>query len=149
MFPYELSRWQCRKKGIICLELWLVTAAADFILRLTRIPTTGYQLRLILFCGLLEFRRLDTGYSWFHHTAGSSSSGWIRVVADSITSLTRIPATGYDFWLTVSCGWRQSQWLYMSYSWLQHVTNYELRLILSCGRLKIRWLDSTCGWLIL
>ena len=105
MFPYELSLWQCRKKLIICLELWLVTAAADFILRLTQIPTTRYQLWLILFCGLLEFRRLDTGYSWFHHTAGSSSSGWIRVAADCILWLTPVPVAIYELQLIATWDW--------------------------------------------
>ena len=42
--------------------------------------------------GWIEFRLLDTSYSWPNSTSDSSSSGWIRLKADSI------------LWLTTSCG---------------------------------------------
>ena len=44
-------------------------------------------------CSWLEFRWLDTSYSWLHPTADSSSGGWIWLKANSI------------LWLTMSCGW--------------------------------------------
>ena len=138
------------------IELQLVTAGAVSILWLTRYPGAEYELRLILFCGQLEFRRLnticgclksrrldssydwvelrlldtsyswlhpmaesygwlefqrlDTSYSWFHPKADSSSGGsawltadsscgWLRVVADSILQLTRVPPAGLKVWL--------------------------------------------------
>ena len=64
-----------------------VRVAADSVLRLTRVPATGYELRLTLSHGRLEFWRLDTTYSWHHPTADSSSGGWIRLKADSILRL--------------------------------------------------------------
>ena len=94
--------------------------AADSIIQLTRVPAAGYELRLILSCGWLEFWWLDRSCGWFYHTADLSSSGWIGVVVNSITRLTRVSAA-----------------------------EHELRLILSCGWFKIRQMDSTCGWLIL
>ena len=69
--------------------------AADSIPWLTRVPATGYELQLTLSYGWLEFRQLDTTYSW-----ADSSCGWLRVVADSILRLTRVPATGLEMWLT-------------------------------------------------
>ena len=113
--PHELSLWQFWKKWTICLdypwfssgiELRLVTVAADSILRLTRVLRTECELRLILFCSWLKFRRLDTSCSclefrrldtsydlfiylfnnlfkvdknWLHPTADSSSGSWIQV----------------------------------------------------------------------
>ena len=53
----------------------------------------------------LEFRQLDTSYSWPHPTADSSSGGWIRLKADSILRLTRVPAARYELQLILSCGW--------------------------------------------
>ena len=41
------------------IELWLVTATTDFILRLTRFLEAEYELQLILSCGQLEFRQLN------------------------------------------------------------------------------------------
>ena len=114
MFPYELSLRQCWKKWIIYLhypwfslevELPLVTAAADSILRLNQVQAAGYELRLILSCGWLEFQRLDRICGWFHHMVDSSSSGRIRVVADSILWLTWVPAAIYELQLISTCGW--------------------------------------------
>ena len=82
-----------------------IRVAADSVLRLTRVPATGYELRLTLSHGRLEFWRLDTTYSWHHPTADSSSGGWIRLKADSILRLTRVPAVRYDWQLILSCGW--------------------------------------------
>ena len=58
-----------------------IRVIAGSILRLTQVPAAGYDLRLIpscdwlwvaadSSCGWLEFRRLDTSYSWFHSTCG-------------------------------------------------------------------------------
>ena len=113
------------------IELRLVTAAVDSILRL---DTS---------CGCLEARRLDTSYDWVKfrrldtgcgrlRTMGDLSSGsWIRVTADYIPRLTRVPAAGYDLRLIPSCGW------------LRVAADSILRLA------RIRRLDSTCGWPIL
>ena len=65
----------------------------DSILWLTRVPEVGYELRLILSCGWLEFRVLDTSYSWLHPTADSSFGGWIQLKFNSI------------LWLTTMGGW--------------------------------------------
>ena len=135
----------------ILIGNWAVArySAADSILQLTQVSAAGYELRLILSCSWLEFRRLDESCGWFHHTADSSFSDWTRVAANSILQLFRIPAAGCKLWLTLSCSWLESQRLDTSYSWFHPAADYELRLILSCGWLKIRRLDSTCGWLIL
>ena len=53
-----------------------IKVTADSILRLTRVPAAGDNLRLIPSCGWLEFGRLDTSCSWSH------------------------PAAGYELWLT-------------------------------------------------
>ena len=136
LIPTWLSLWQFWKKWTICLdypwfssgiELRLVTVAADSILRLTRVLRTECELRLILFCSWLKFRRLDTSCSclefrrldtsydlfiylfnnlfkidknWLHATADSSSGSWIQVAADSILWLTRFPAAWYELRLT-------------------------------------------------
>ena len=81
-------------------------------------------MRLILSCGWLEFRRLDTScgwlrpmadldsggwirvtYRWLHPTDDSSSGGWIRLKTDSILRLTRVPAPRSEMQLSLSCGW--------------------------------------------
>ena len=100
------------------IELRLVTAATDSILRLTWISAAGCELWLMLSCGWLEFRRLDMSCGWFYQTLDSSSGGWIRVAATFILQLTRVPAT-----------------------------EYKLQLILSCGWLEFRLLNTSCGWL--
>ena len=71
-----------------------IRVAADSILRLNRVPASECKLRLILSHGWLVFRQPDTSCSWFCLTADSSSGGWIRVAADSILRLTRVPAAG-------------------------------------------------------
>ena len=97
----DYLRFSCR------IELWLVTAATDSIQRLTRFPEAKYELWLILSCGQLEFRQLDTicgcleawrldssydwvefrwlstSYSCLHPTTDSSSGDSIRLTADS------------------------------------------------------------------
>ena len=49
-----------------------IRVTVDYILRLTRVPAAGYDLRLIPSCGWLELRRLDTSCSWFYPAADSS-----------------------------------------------------------------------------
>ena len=48
---------------------------ADSILRLTLVPVATYDLHLTQSCGWLEFRRLNTSYSWFHPGL-TASWGW-------------------------------------------------------------------------
>ena len=55
--------------------------------------------------GWLEFQRLDASCSWFHPTADSGSGGWIRVAADSVPRLIRVPAAGYELQPTPSNAW--------------------------------------------
>ena len=95
-----------------CSGRW-VRVTADFILRLTRAPAPGYDLRLIPSC------------SWLWVAADSSSGGWIRLKAD------------YILRLTLSYGWLEFQKLDTSYSWFHPSSDYELQLILSWS-----WLDS-------
>ena len=71
--------------------VWM-QVAADSILRLTRVSAAEYELRLILSCGWLEFRLLNTSCGWFYPTADSYSSSWIRVADNSILWLTRVLA---------------------------------------------------------
>ena len=82
-----------------------IQVAADSILRLTRVQADGYELWLIPSYGWLEFQRLNTSCNCFHPTIVSSSSGWIRVVADSILWLTRVPAARCELQLIPSCRW--------------------------------------------
>ena len=98
---------------------WAVArySAADSILQLTQVSAAGYELRLILSCSWLEFRRLDKSWGWFYPAADPSSGGWTRVTADSILWLTWVPAA-----------------------------RYELRLILPCSWLEFRRLDESCSW---
>ena len=101
------------------IELWLVTAttdsllrptrvsAAEYELRLSRVPAAGYKLRLSRVAaagyklrqtpsyGWLEFWRLDTSYSWFYPAANSSSGRWIQFTADSVPRLTWVLAARY------------------------------------------------------
>ena len=62
-------------------------------------------------CSWLEFRWLDTSYSWLHPTADSSSGGWIWLKANSI------------LWLTMSCGWLELRLTRVP------AARYELQLI--------------------
>ena len=70
-----------------------IRVTAESMLRLTRVPAAGYGLRPTPYHGWLEFRQLDTSYSWLHPTADSNSGGWIGLKADSI------------LWLKTSYGW--------------------------------------------
>ena len=118
----SLLKYQFLKRG------W-IRIAADFILRLTRVPAAGYELRLsrvpaagyklplIPSYGLLGFRWLDKSCGWLRPTADSSSSGWIRVTADSILRLTRVPVAGYDLRLIPSCGWLEFRRFDTGCSW--------------------------------
>ena len=125
---------------------WAVACCSgtDSILRLTRVSVAGYELRLILSCGWLEFqwldesygwlqfRRLDTSGGWFYPTTDSSSSGWIlvatnsssagwiHVAADSILWLTLVPAVGYESLLILPCSWLEFRQLDMSCDWFYH-----------------------------
>ena len=165
------------------IELWLVTTTTDFTLRLTRFLEAEYELRLILSCGQLEFRqlnmscgcleylRLDTSYDWvelrrldtsygrLHPMADSSSGGWIRVTADSILQLTRVPVVGYSLRLTPSHGWLEFWQLdtgcgrfrppteLSSGSWIRVTADYILRLTpVPTTGYDLR-LIPTCGWL--
>ena len=71
-----------------------IRVGADSILRLTWVSAAGFEFRLILSYGWLEFQRLHKSRSWFSPAAESSSSGWKQVVAHFITWLTRVPADG-------------------------------------------------------
>ena len=83
------------------IELRLVTATADSILRLTRFPGAEYELRLIIlaanssFGGCIRFAAVWSPDGWIQVTTESSYCGWIQVTADSILRLTRVPAAGY------------------------------------------------------
>ena len=55
---------------------------------------------------------------------------WIRIAADSILRLTRVPAAGYELQLS-----------------RVPAAGYKLRLIPSYDWLGFRWLDTSCGWL--
>ena len=105
--------------------------ATDSILRLTWVPAAGNKLQLIPSYSWLEFWWLDRSCGWFHHTADSGSSGWIRVAADSILRLFRVPVARYELQLIPSCGW------------------LRVAAVLYCRWLKICLLDSTYGWHIL
>ena len=76
------------------------------------------QLRLILSCGWLEFRKVNKGSDWFYPVANWSSAGsirvaavscpggWIQVTAESSSSgcikvtVTRVPGAGCELRLT-------------------------------------------------
>ena len=111
----------------LCLS-WV--PAAGYKLRLSRILATEYKLRLTPSYSWLELkRRLDATCSWFYPATNSSSSGWIRIAADSVPQMTRVPATGYDLRLIPSCSWL---WVAAdSILWLT----------------RVRPLNSTYGWL--
>ena len=104
--------------------------AAGLKLRLIRVPAAGCKLRLTPSYSWLELkRRLDATCSWFYPATNSSSSGWIRIAADSVPQMTRVPATGYDLRLIPSCSWL---WVEAdSILWLT----------------RVRPLNSTYGWL--
>ena len=120
-----------------------IRVAADSILWLTRVPAARYELRLhstagsssdtwirlkaesilplTMSCNWLQFRWLDTCYSWLEFQRLDSTF-------DSIQQL------------TISYDCLEFQKLGTSYSWFHPVADNELRLILSCG-----WIESA-GW---
>ena len=108
-----------------------IRVTAESILRLTRAPAPGSELRLIPSCGWIEFRQMDTSYSWLHPTDDTTSSGWIRLKAVSIQQLTK------------TCGWLEFQKLHSSYSWFHPATDSMLPLT------RVHRLDLTCNWFIL
>ena len=79
-----------------------IQVTADSILWLTRVSAARYGLRLTPSNGWLEFRQLDTSYSWLYPTADSSSGGWNWLKADSILRLTT------KILLILFCGWLES-----------------------------------------
>ena len=79
--------------------------AAGYKLWLSQVPAAGYKLRLIPSYGLIDFQRQDKSCSWLRPTNDLSSDSWIRVTANPILRLTRVPAAGYDLRLIPSCGW--------------------------------------------
>ena len=146
-YGWLVFRWLDTRCGWFCTTTdsssggW-IRVAADSTLRLTRVPAARYKLRLIPSHGWLEFRRLDRSCGWFHHTADSSSRSWIRVAADSILRLFRVPAAGYELWLTLSCGWLQFRRLDTSYSWFHPAAGYGLRLFyLAADSRSAGWFD--------
>ena len=143
----ELRLSQAPVAGYKLRLRWVL--AAGYNLRLTWVPAARYELQLILSSGYLEFRRLDTSYSWLHPTTDSSSGTWIRfrlippcgwlwVVTDSSSGGWIWLKTDSMQRLTKSCSWLQFQKLNTSYSWFHPSLDYDLRLILCCG-----WLEST------
>ena len=106
----SLLKYQFLKRG------W-IRVAADFILRLTRVPAAGYKIPLIPSYGWLGFRWLDRSCGWLRPTSDSSSSGWIRVAADSVLRLIWVLAAGYELQLTPSYDWLEFRWLDTTSAW--------------------------------
>ena len=166
---------QFRKKWTICfhypgfssgIEMHLVTAAADSIFRLTRVP--GDWIQVVADSILRLTRVLVAGYElWLcrvqadgyklrlsrvlvgeHKLQLTPSYGtWMQLKADCIlwlamscSWLTRVPAAGNKLQLTISYSWLELRKLDASYSWFHPAVDYELRVILSC-----HWFEST-GW---
>ena len=88
-----------------------IRVAVDSILQLILVPAAGYELWLILSCGWIEFRQLDTSCSWLcpmadsysggsRRLTGDLSCGWLRVLTNSILRLNQVPATGLEMQLT-------------------------------------------------
>ena len=93
------------------IELRLVTAAADSILRLTRFSGAEYELQLVIpagnpsFGGCIRFAAVWGPDGWIQVTTESSSGDWTQVTADSILRLTQVRAAGYKLQpLDTSCG---------------------------------------------
>ena len=137
----------------------LITASADSILRLNRVPAAGYELRLILSSDWIEFWLLDTSCGWSYPTDDSSSSGWIRVAVYSILRLTRVPAVGCKLRVIPSHGWleflqldRSCGWFYhttdlSSSGWIRVATDSILRLFRVSAAGYELWVTLSCGWL--
>ena len=138
---------------------------------MSRVPAAGYKLRLIPSYGWLGFRQLYKSCGWFHPTADSGSGGCIRVAADYIPRLTRVPATdsvprltrvpaaGYELQLTRSRGWLKFQRLDASCGWFRPTTDSSssgwIRLKAD-SILRLTWVPAawyelqlilSCGWL--
>ena len=104
------------------------------------------QLRLILSCHWLDFRRQNTSCSrfypaansnsggWIQVAAVSSSGGWIQVTADSILLLTPVPAAGYELGLILSCGWL----------WVAADSSFGGSIWVTAD--SILWLTISWGW---
>ena len=132
----------------IFIENWAAArySAANSILQLTRVSAAGYELRLILSCGWLEFRRLDTSCGWFYPAADLSSGGWIRVVADSVPRLTWVPVAGYNLRLIPSCGWLWVAGDLNSGGSIQVTVDSILRVTTSCSWFYHAADSSSAGW---
>ena len=90
--------------------------------------------RLDTNCGWLKFRRLDTSYCWFHSTPDPSSCGCTRLKADSI------------LWLTMSCGWFCLATDWSSGGWIRVTADSILWLTTSCGWYCPAVNSSSAGW---
>ena len=115
------------------LELWRLDTSCGFIFLFLFFFI--YPILIWLFNSshsCLEFQRLDRSCGWFHHTADSSSSGWIGVAVNSILQLFRIPAAGYKMWLTLFCSWLECRWLDTSYSWFHLAAGYYKFYCIRC-----------------
>ena len=124
---------------------WIQVAAAGYKMQLSRVPATGYKLRQTLDSwGWLEFQRLDTSCDWLRPTIDLSFDCLIRVTADSILQLTRVPAAGYNLRLIPSCGWL---WVAADSSSSIRVTaDSILRLTTSWGWFYPAADSSSAGW---
>ena len=142
------------------LPSWLFTLTVskemNNLARLSRIFIRNWA---GLSLGITLFQQLDTSYDWFYPMADLSSSGWIRVAADSILQLTQVSLAGYELLLTQSHNWLEFRRLETSYSWLHPTANSSsrslvrlkadsiLRLTISCGWLEFRQLGTSYSWL--
>ena len=91
----------------------------------------------------------DAGYElWLSQvpaaqvTTESSSSGWIRVTAESILRLTRVPAAGYGLYH----GWLEFRKLDKSYSWLHFTADSSSGGWIRLKADSILRLTASCGW---
>ena len=131
---------------------WIRVVAVS-ILWLTQVLVVGYKLQLILSCGWLEFRLLNTSCSWFYPMADSASGGWIKVTADSILQLTWVPAAGYELQLIPSHSWFHHTADSSSLGWIGVVANSShgwfefLRLDTNCDWFHLAAISSSGGWI--
>ena len=144
----QLPQISTQNWASVCCSCDWTQVAVNFVFRLTHIPMTGNELRLILSCGWLGFWLLDTSCAWFHTEADSNCSDWIRVTAGSIQRLTRVPGAGYELrqflflipfydWLEL---WRQKT----SYVWFNPASDSS-----SCGWIRVTAnyiLKTSCSW---
>ena len=111
-----------------------IRVAADSILQLTQVSLAVYELLLTQSHNWLEFRWLDTSYSWLLPTANSSSGSWVRLKTDSILRL------------TMSCGWLEFRQLGTSYSWLHPTADSSSSSWIRLKADSILRLTTSCGW---